>query len=460
MITTTFVAFLILAVAVSLVDWRRGWLLALVIGFLQDPTRKITAGTPVVMTFSIIVIYFAILFSSQATLQRSLRDMRQRYPQLFVAGSLFLVFLLVAAVNGLVTYGIDFWMVPTLSLFIYFMPGPAIVLGYAFADKEERVFTLFRFYSRVTAVALIGTPLEYFNVKWAALGMVAMPEGFIRQLPGVNIRILSGFYRAPDIMGWHAATLTMIGITMALRNKNLQTSWPWIATAGWGFTNCMLSGRRKAVYAVAVFAAVLAWRYLRRLTTTQVVSFVLVGALMGLVVTKMSQSEESSAYTKGTAVTQEEVFQRLEGGLVETIEQFGIMGAGLGTATQGVRHLLGRDTNVGWQEGGIGKLAIEVGMPGLLAGVLLATALLTLLYKITTFGDEPDSSQLLRVSLFAIIIANIVNFLVSAQAYSDPVLTLLTAFFLGCMLAKPSFQVRAAPAMPDGRVALTQRATA
>jgi hypothetical protein len=459
MITIIFVAFLVLAIAVSLVDWRRGWLVALVVGFLQDPTRKITAGTPVVMTFSIILIYFAILFASQASLQRSLRDMRQRYPQIFSAGALFLVFLLIAAVNGLVTYGIDFWMVPTLSLFIYFMPAPAVVLGYAFADKEERVFTLFRFYSLVTSIALIGTPLEYFNVKWAALGMVAMPEGFIRQLPGINIRILSGFYRAPDIMGWHAATLTMIGITMAVRNKNLQTSWPWIATAGWGFTNCMLSGRRKAVYAVAVFAAVLAWRYLRRLTTAQVVSFVLVGALMGLVVTKMSQSEESSVYTKGTAVTHEEVFQRLEGGLIDTIDQFGFMGAGLGTATQGVRHLLGREAAVGWQEGGVGKLAIELGLPGLLAGALLVAVLLSLLYRISSFVDEPDSSQLLRVSLFAIVVANIVNFLVSAQAYSDPVLTLLTAFFLGCVLATPSFQARAVAATAEA-VALTRHVTA
>jgi hypothetical protein len=467
MITITFVAFLILGVAVSLVDWRRGWLIALLVGVIQDPARKITPGTPVVMTFSIIVIYFAILFAAQSTLLRHLTEMRRRYTQLFVVGSLLLIFLIVAAINGLVTFGIDFWMVPALSLFIYSMPVPAVLLGYAFADSEERILSLFRFYAPMTSLMMIGTPLEYLNVKWAALGMVALPEGFIRMLPGVNIRILSGFYRAPDIMGWHAATLTMIGITMALRNKHFQQSWVWILTAGWGFFNCMLSGRRKAVYAVAVFAIVLLWRYARRLTTTQFVSLVFVGAMLAFVVTRLSQSEESSVYTKGTAVSQEEVFQRLEGGFVDTIDQFGIMGAGLGTATQGVRHFLGRDTNIGWQEGGLGKLTIELGMPGVIATILLMAVLLRLLMKISSFHDETRSSQLLRVALLGIFMANIVGFLVSAQAYSDPVITLLTAFFLGSLLATPAFEERAAAAEAaavaaarDSRVPLTQRAPA
>jgi len=452
MITVTFAAFLLFAVAVSLVDWRRGWLLALLVGVLQDPFRKITPGTPVEMTFSIVLIYLVILFSAQATLQRSLADMRRRYAQLIVFGGLLMIFLIVAAITGLATYGIEYWKVPALSLFIYLMPVPALVLGYSFADSEEKILTVFRFYAQITTVALIGTPLEYLNIPWKALGMVAMPEGFIRQLPGVNIRILSGFYRAPDIMGWHAATLTMIGLTMILRNKTLRASWPWMAVATWGFFNALLSGRRKAVYAIVVFVVVLLWRYTRRLTTAQFISFVLAGVLMAVVVSRVSSSEESSVYTKGTAVTKTEVFQRLEGGFFDTIDQFGVMGAGLGTATQGVRHLLGRDVNVGWQEGGLGKLTIELGVPGLLAAILFTAVLLRLLIRISWFPDEPHTTKLIRCGLLAMVMANIVGFLVSAQAYSDPVLTLGTAFFLGCLMATPSFEERAVvrmePVMP------------
>ena len=51
-ITVLFIGFLLLASTVSLVDWRRGWLLALVAGVLQDPVRKLTPNTPVVLTFN------------------------------------------------------------------------------------------------------------------------------------------------------------------------------------------------------------------------------------------------------------------------------------------------------------------------------------------------------------------------------------------------------------------------
>ena len=42
-------------------------------------------------------------------------------------------------------------------------------------------------------------------------------------------------------------------------------AWPWFFATGWGFFNCLISGRRKAVYFVVVFAAVFVWRYFVKL---------------------------------------------------------------------------------------------------------------------------------------------------------------------------------------------------
>jgi hypothetical protein len=199
---------------------------------------------------------------------------------------------------------------------------------------------------------------------------------------------------------------------------------------------------------IAVFTITFLWRYFRKLTTAQVVSFGLVGVLMLLVAAKVSQNEESSVYTKAAYTTQEELWGRLEGGLSETVAQAGIMGAGLGTATQGVYHVLRTDTSttLGWQEGGLGKLAIELGVPGLLAIAVLGVIMLLTMLKISAHPDVAGSSQLARAALFAIIAANVVEFIVSAQAYSDPVLTLLTAFFVGCMFATAALDERLAEA--------------
>ena len=461
MVTLLFFALLMLATAIALVDWRRGWLMALVIGVIQDPARKLTPGAPVALTYSIALVYIVILFAAQQPLQVALRDFIRRFGRLFTALMVLLLFLALAAVNGLFTYGLVYWKVPVLSLITYVIPLPAVLLGYAWVQREENLDRLFLFYAVITSIALIGTPLEYLKLQWTSLGMVGLPEGFIRHLPGLQIRILSGFYRAPDIMGWHAAMLTAVAITMALRTRVIRLAWPWALVAAWGFFCCLISGRRKAVYMVAVFAAVFLWRYFRRLNVGQVVAVVLLGVLLTVVVNKVSADKEANVYTKGTETTREEVLERLEGGLGETVRQFGIFGAGLGTATQGVRHFLGHDENIGWQEGGLGKLAIELGIPGLLAAILVALVTIRLSMKISSFPDEPSTSQLMRASLFAMFMTNVVEFMVSAQAYSDAMLVLFTAFLVGCLFATAALEDRqkaaaaaAAAALPERRGAL------
>jgi hypothetical protein len=131
------------------------------------------------------------------------------------------------------------------------------------------------------------------------------------------------------------------------------------------------------------------------------------------------------------------------------------MGAGLGTATQGTQHLLG-GTSFSWQEGGLAKLAIELGVPGLITLFILTIILMQLLLKLSAHPDIPESSQIMRAGLFAIFMGDAVTFLASAQAYSDPLLTLFSAFTLGCLLATSQFDERAreaesTPFIPLGR---------
>jgi hypothetical protein len=462
MIVLAFAAFLVLSMTVALTDWRRGWIMAVLCGVLQDPARKLTPGTPVLMTLSVIVVYAAVLLAGSSALQRDAREFGRRFATVYAAVILVALFIALAALRGLFTYGLTGWKAPALSLFIYCAPVPAVILGYAYLRREEQLYAFFRFYAVLTAVALIGTPLEYWNVQSRVLGTVALSEAYIRHLPGIQIRLLSGFYRAPDIMSWHAAMLTIVGMIMTLRAKVFHQAWPWILLISWGFLNCLLSGRRKAVYMVAVFAIILLWRYFYRLTVAQVITFMMALAVVGIVVHKISKDEQSSVYARGTVTTRSEVLERLEGGLGETIRQFGILGAGLGAATQGVQHVTpgGR---VGWQEGGLGKLAVELGVPGLLAVVVLGLAMFRTMMKISAHPDVPGSPQLIRASLFAIVIANAVEFLASAQAYSDVVLILMSAFFLGCLFATGVLDERmaAAPApTPTHPRPLTAPATA
>src|SRR5688572_30071584 len=312
MITLLFGSILLASMALAFSNWRYGWMAAVVCGILQDPVRKLTPGTPAILTMSIVAVYAVVLFGAFASLRRNRLDFSRRFPNLYSMLALFLIVLSYAAMNGLATFGLGSWKVPALSLLTYLIPIPAVLLGYSWLNREIQIVRFFIFYAIVTSIAMIGTPLEFFRVDWPALGVVGMPGGYVRHLPGIQIRVLSGFYRGPDIMAWHAATLAAIGITLALRARVLTRAWPWIVVAAWGFLNCVMSGRRKAVYMVVAFVLVFIWRYLRRLTTTQIASILGLGLALALVLNEIRSGENSEVYARGATTTTSEVLRRLE----------------------------------------------------------------------------------------------------------------------------------------------------
>lgn len=435
---------LALACLVAIRDWRRGWMLIPVFAVLQDPVRKLTPGTPVAISFSIMAIYAAVLFAARRELLAHLRELGRRFPAIYSAAFVVAVTVLIAAVNGLLTFGMKAWQVPLLSLALYLAPLPAVILGYAFLQREEVLYRFFRVYAAVTSIALVGTLLEYFRVKARVLGIVAMPYDYIRHLPGIQIRMLSGFYRAPDIMSWHAAMLTSIGLVMAMRPGSRRPIW--IGVAAWGFLSCILSGRRKSIYFVIAFAGAVLWRYFQRLNPRQLLALFAAALMIGVLVMRLESGESTNVYTRGATASNAEILKRLEGGVRETFRQFGYMGAGLGAATQGTRHLPGQTRSLGWQEGGLGKLAVELGLAGLVAVTIFVMLLFRMLLRLTAIGDVPGSSQFLRVALFGFFTANVIGFAASAQAYTDGVLALLTAFLAGCLLATAALDERVAAA--------------
>lgn len=442
MILITFLAFLGLASVVALVDWRRGWLLAIVTGLVQDPIRKLVPGTPVFLTMSIVVVYAAVMFSAQNQILAGLKDFGSRYPRLRESFKFLFFALVVAFCNGLVTFGLALWRAPALSFFTYVLPVFAVIFGYVFLDRIERLESFLKFYALLTSVVLVGGILEYLRLPWRTLGTVALGEEWIRHLPGIQVRILAGFFRGPDIMAWHAGTVTIIGLIFVVR-RGLPGSILWALVSSWGFLNCMISGRRKMVYMVAIFAFIFLWKYLRRLRAPQIAGLVVCATMFSLVLWNISRGDEqTSAYAKASRTTREEISKRLEGGFVGSFRQYGLLGGGLGVATQGAHHLIDKKEQgspLGWQEGGAGKFAVELGLIGVVALAVFGFVFLRTMWRIT-YAPILREHSLERNALFAIVVANIASFFASAQPYADPALALITAFFLGALFATPKLE--------------------
>jgi hypothetical protein len=136
-------------------------------------------------------------------------------------------------------------------------------------------------------------------------------------------------------------------------------------------------------------------------------------------------------------------------GAIGTVEEHGILGCGLGTATQGAQYLdipgiaYGRKGNgiYAWQEDGLSRLVMELGVIGtvlmLVAGALLVRAAVKAVRKTPPGGE----TYLLAAGLAGVLAANLASFIVSHQAYSgDPSTILIVTQCFGMLLACPQFR--------------------
>ena len=120
----------------------------------------------------------------------------------------------------------------------------------------------------------------------------------------------------------------------------------------------------------------------------------------------------------------------------ETFRQSGFWGKGIGTAAQGIQYL-GLPIQRSWQEAGSSKLMVELGVLGFCAALLLAwsiyrATMLTIKYSRSTGILSP-----LQLGLAGFVAANIANFLISGQVFSDGLIMVMIALALAMLLSSP-----------------------
>jgi hypothetical protein len=114
----------------------------------------------------------------------------------------------------------------------------------------------------------------------------------------------------------------------------------------------------------------------------------------------------------------------------------GFFGLGTGVGSQGTQHFSGGSVIAGGAaEGGLGKIVVELGVPGLLL-VLIAMALVFRnVRRILDRMAAGDRTMLpLYLGMVAICGSNVPMFLGASQIYGDPFVLMLLGSFLGFVL--------------------------
>jgi hypothetical protein len=118
---------------------------------------------------------------------------------------------------------------------------------------------------------------------------------------------------------------------------------------------------------------------------------------------------------------------------------FGLLGGGAGIGTQGVQNFGVAGEYIGAAEGGIGKIMLELGLPGLLTVGALALALFRYVFVLLKLvGSISGVASRLACGMAALLIANFANFSVATQVFGDIFVLLLLGFFAATLFAVPT----------------------
>ena len=450
------ISLLVLLAFWAIAEWRIGLLLCLVMAILQDPLRKITPNQPVFYVVFVGIVFAGMCFGALARgVPLNPNIIFKRYRHIAGPLSLYMPLLILQAVNSYLRFGNP--MISLTGLLTYVLPLVSIVCAYqlVFRQGEFRINQFIKWYVICIALVLTTVYLEYSGYNWQVLGTVTQKLIVYDDVSGTELPSFAGLFRTPEIAAWHAMAAASFGLLLIFsRGINFTRLLKALAVAAVLIGLGLLTGRRKIVIEFAVFASTffIVWGIFER-SLGKLAAIAFTGAaLLGYFWLASGLREdvparhdkESSNYSRYVAHT-ENVFQAVPSRFVQlgiapimwAYDGFGVFGAGLGVGTQGTQHF-GGGGDAAAAEGGLGKITLELGIPGLFVMGWIAILILRLLWQILRFTSR-HSPRIARISygLFSFLVANAAGFSVATQAYGDLFILLILSWTLAYLFAIP-----------------------
>jgi len=455
MILYSFFLFIIVAVFATFTNWRGGLFMMVIIAALQDPLRKLAPGTPSYFVIASSPIWFIVLVAAFSKIPHLWANFRASHRLLSASMKIFMISLIPGALLS-VSYGPGSWKFTILGLLSYGGILTGWLIGFAFLRDKRDITNLLAFYCLVTAVMLTGTHIQFLKLApgWSILGTDALGMHWIRYTDYGPVDLFAGFYRSPDIMGWHAVMAAMCSLILGFRERGARRLF-WFLVAIWAIGAAMLCGRRKMIMMLPLFGIIFSWIYWRAKSATRAVA--IAGTLVAIFVVGYTVYNQFSAdegieqyYFRNLGNVPIRV--KLQGidSVIETYRQSGFFGEGPGFAVQGAQNVEG-DKPRTWQEGGFEKILVELGVPGFLGFLLLAYALIRAILKVIFQQLSPQSTDFpLFAGIAAMIIANMGSFIVSHQIFGDFFILIFYSFLIGILLSIGRVEAQGRPSPAAG----------
>jgi hypothetical protein len=445
----------------AITQWRLGLLLCLATAILQDPLRKLTPDQPVLFVVFVGAVFAAACIGALArgiTLNPNI--LFKRYPHLTMPLSLLLLLTIVQAFVSYLRF--DNLLIPLIGVLTYVMPLFSIVFAYQLACRQGdfRIDQFMKWYVVCIALALMTVYLEFSDYDWSILGQVGEKLIIYDETTGAVMLPSSGLFRASEIAAWHAMTAACLVVVTFMQRTTFKRLLITVIVAALLIGVGLVTGRRKIVVEMAVFVATyfIFWIILEKRAGKLAIIALTTAALAGYAVLAGQLQEGNPARFDAGSVDyssyverSRSVFQEVPSRFVElgiapvmwAYDRFGLFGAGLGVGTQGTQHFGGGGDIAGAAEGGLGKITLELGIPGLFVMGWCAILLVRYLWRIMRAASRQSVRVgRLSIGLFSLLVANVAGFSVATQAYGDLFVLLILGWMLGFLLAVPALVER------------------
>lgn len=451
--TTLLLALLLgaLALVLSSGDWRSGLLLTVVIGFAQDPIRKLTPDQP-----GLYVGLALIAFIASAFVLYQRRGSRLELPLMFatnrslIAWVTPLVLLLVfQAVNGFLRWGfpirvligVGFYLAPLLGLWVGFQLG-----------RDQRLLRrLMQLYLAFSTLFAFTALLDYRGVDLSLFQPVGGGQ-LIHFRYGFYTTGAIGLWRSTDIAAMHLTIGACLAVIFAFSGSTGTPRLRWMALAASLAVISLFTGRRKAIVQFVVFVGLfvlLLNRFGSIRSRRQLFGAVVAAAGLAAVVFLLDPSEflgdDFSEYVNRAASAPGDLWERFNVLGVRAFQRgldiSGGFGLGVGTLAQTGATQVGQAQGEGFvyvSESGLGKVVAELGIPGLIVLTAIAWGLLkAVLRNLRLMRLLPSRIATFEIGLLAFALSNLPFFSSAAGVYGDPFVLILCGISFGSVLAVP-----------------------
>ncbi len=424
--------------------WRNAFLATLVVGFLQDPLRKIVPEQPILLVMLSTVMMLAALVGA-ATRAGPIRLAHLTFGDRNGSSviSLYISLVILQGLVSLIRYGS--LQVAGIGMIFYLTPIPVIWLASRYVRNEMDVRRFLSMYVVMGVGVGISIHLAVAGVDSILLEEVGEGLVIYDWIVG-KLRAHSGFMRSSEVAAWHLGTTSCLLIVLAVSRKS-RVMWSLVPfLVAFLLSAAVYTGRRKSLVAVAVFVIVYfaLLVYYRQRTGTRVLAL---AAFLGLAIITGSlilapDDPEADAYvTRGSSVwvdIMDRFYSMGLGSLEAGFNRAGILGLGAGSVSQGAQNFGGAMVARGAAEGGLGKVVIELGIPGLVLLLLVIWYLSKSVRRVLNVARKTYPAGLrLQLGLLALCIANVPVFIGASQVFGDPFILFILGSCFGMVFGTP-----------------------